>query len=112
MSKFRNELLALYEQKLKNKILESNKYLYIVEGLIKVLTYSEENNNNYEVIKNNVVQIMKQWVLYLQDAKKLLEKNNSLSPEDNLRLNQLLLILKAISSAVFEGLREEKKINV
>ena len=109
MSEFRNELLSLYEQKLKNKILESDKYLYIVEGLINVLTYSDENNNNYELIKNNIIQIMKQWVLYLREAKRLLEKNNSLLPEDNLRLNQLLLILKSISSAAFEGLKEENK---
>jgi hypothetical protein len=73
------------------------------------VTYSDSENNNYDIIKNTVIQIMKQWVIYLQEAKKLLEKNNSLSPEDNSRLVQLLLILKIISKAAFEGLNKNNK---
>jgi hypothetical protein len=90
-------------------MLGSEKYLYIVEGLINVVTYSNNENNNYDIIKNTIVQIMKQWVIYLQEAKKLVEKNNSLSPEDNSRLNQLLIILKSISKAAFEGLNDNNK---
>jgi hypothetical protein len=74
-----------------------------------VVTYSSNENNNYDIIKNTIVQIMKQWVIYLQEAKKLVEKNNSLSPEDNSRLNQLLIILKSISKAAFEGLNDNNK---
>ena len=106
MSELRMDLLSLYNQKLRDKMLESSKYLYIVEGLINVLTYSNNENNNYDIIKNTIIQIMKQWVIYLQEAKKLLEKNNSLSPEDNSQLNKLLLILKIISKAAFEGLNK------
>ena len=109
MSQLRIDLLSLYNQKLRDKMLESSKYLYIVEGLINVVTYSDNENNNYDIIKNTIIQIMKQWVIYLQEAKKLLEKNNSLSPEDNSRLNQLLLILKIISKAAFEGLNKNNK---
>jgi len=109
MSQLRIDLLSLYNQKLRDRMLESSKYLYIVEGLINVVTYSDSENNNYDIIKNTVIQIMKQWVIYLQEAKKLLEKNNSLSPEDNSRLNQLLLILKIISKAAFEGLNKNNK---
>ena len=109
MSELRMDLLSLYEQKLKNRMLGSEKYLYIVEGLINVVTYSNNENNNYDIIKNTIVQIMQQWVIYLQEAKKLVEKNNSLSPEDNSRLNQLLIILKSISKAAFEGLNDNNR---
>ena len=110
MSELREDLYSLYEQ-LKNKLLESDKYLFIVEGIINVVSYSDENNNNYELIRNIIVKIMSFWVLYLHEAKKLLEKNNNLSPEDNSQLNKLLLILKSISKSVFDGLCE-KNINI
>jgi len=108
MSELREDLLTLYEQKLKNKILESEKYLYIVEGIVTVVSYSN-NNNNYEIIKNTIIKIMGFWVLYLQEAKKLIEKNNSLSPQDNKQLSELLIILKNISKAAFDGLSEGNK---
>ena len=110
MSELRLDLLSLYETKLKNKLLDNSKYLYIVEGIITVVTYSEKNKNNYDIIKNTIVSIMKLWVISLQEAKTLLEKNNQLAPEDDKKLNELLLILKQISKAAFEGLYEENKI--
>ena len=110
MSEFRLDLLSLYETKLKNKILDNSKYLYIVEGIITVVTYSEKNKNNYDIIKNTIVSIMQLWVISLQEAKTLLEKNNQLSPEDDKKLNELLIILKNISRAAFEVLFEDNKI--
>ena len=110
MSEFRLDLLSLYETKLKNKILDNSKYLYIVEGIITVVTYSDKNKNNYDIIKNTIVSIMQLWVISLQEAKTLLEKNNQLSPEDDKKLNELLIILKNISRAAFEGLFEDNKI--
>ena len=108
MSELSNDLLSLYENKLKNKLLENKKYLYIVEGIISVVTYSN-NNNNYDVIKNTIISIMKVWILYYHQAKNILEKNNGLSPEENFSLNQLLIILKSISKSIFENLNEDNK---
>ena len=109
ISELREDLLILYEQKLKNKILTNKNYLEVVEGLIQVITYSDNNNNKYEIIKNTIIEIMKSWVLDLQEAKKLIEKNNSLSPEHNEILEKLLIIIKSISKAAFEGLCENNK---
>ena len=109
ISESRKDLLILYEQKLKNKILENKNYLDIVEGLIKVITYSDNDNNKYEIIKNTIIEIMKSWVLDLQEAKQLIEKNNSLSPEHNQILEKLLIIIKTISKAAFEGLCENNR---
>ena len=115
MSELRKELLILYEQKLKNNILKSEKYLDIVEGIIKVVTYTDDKNNDkdndYNIKKAIVIQIMKSWVLNLAEAKQLLEKNNSLSPEESNILMKLLIILKTISKAIFEGL-SKKNINI
>ena len=108
MSELREELLVLYDIKVKNKLLESEKYLRMAEGIISVITFSD--NDNFEAIKNRVITIMKSWVIYLQEAKTLLEKNNALSPEDTSKLSELLIILKSISRAAFEGLSEENKV--
>ena len=56
---------------------------------------------------------MKPWILYLDEAKKLYEKNenniNILSKDDYERLNHLLIILKYSSRAAFEGLNDDSK---
>ena len=110
MSEIRNDLLSLYENKLSKKLLESSKYLYIVEGIITVVTYSNGNNtNNYNIIKNTIISLMKVWILNYKAAKSLLEQNNGLSPEQNENLNHILIILKGISKAAFEGLNDENK---
>ena len=103
MFQLREDLFSLYE-KFKDRLLESDNYLFIVEGIINVISYSDENNNNYEIIKKTIVKIMSFWVLYLHEAKNLLQKNNNLSPEINSQLNKLLLILKSISKSIFDGL--------
>ena len=107
MSELKEDLISFYEQKLKNKILDNDKLLYIVEGIVTVISYSNKNNNNYEMIKNILIKIMNPWVHYLKKAKELLEQNNSLSPEDCQNLIKLLLILKEISRAAIEGLYED-----
>ena len=111
MSGLREYLLALYKNKLKDNILNNDKILFIVEGIIYVLTFSKKENEkeNYNRIKYDLVQIMQQWVLYLQQAKKVLEQNNIFSPEQNNNVNQLLIILKSISSSAFDSLLESHK---
>ena len=111
MSGLRDYLLALYKNKLKDNILNNEKILFLVEGIIYVLTFSKKENEkeNYNRIKYDLVQIMQQWVLYLQQAKKVLEQNNIFSPEQNDIVNHLLIILKAISSSAFESLLESHK---
>ena len=113
MSGIREYLLELYKNKLKDNILKNDKNLYLVEGIIYVITFSKKENEkeNYDRIKYDLVQIMKQWVLYIQQAKKILEQNNIFSPEQNSNVNQLLIILKSISSSAFESsLQSHKKI--
>ena len=111
MSELREGLFNLYESKLKNKMLDNSKYYNIVEGLVLVITYStkEKAQQNYNIIKASLVKIMTQWVLFIQQAKAVLEKNNILSPEENNKVNELLIILKAISNSAFEGLLDAHK---
>ena len=111
MSELRDNLLILYENKLKNKILDNDRYLYIVEGMVYVLTFSKKENEkeDYNKIKSSIVEIMKTWVLYIQKAKNILEQNNNLTPEQNDNVNELLIILKSISLPAFESLLESHK---
>ena len=111
MSDLRDNLISLYENKLKNKILENDKYLYIVEGIVLVISFSkkEKEKEDYNKIKFSLVEIMKTWVLLLQKTKQILEQKNGLSPEENNNVNELLIILKSISSSAFESLIESHK---
>ena len=104
MSESRKILISLYDNKIKNRIFENEKYLFILEGLTIAITYSEKNKDDYNEIKQGLIHIMSDWVLALQEAKKILEKNNIFSPEENSKVNKLLVILKSISSSAFEGL--------
>ena len=113
MSELKVDLLSLYNDKLKNNILLNEKYLDIIEGLTEVVTYTnnnnKDNNNDYELIKNCVIEIMKPWVLYLQEAKKMIENNNSLSKKDEQNLNILLIILKYTSKSAFDGMSKKNQ---
>ena len=113
MSELRQDLIYLYENKIKNNILSDEKFLYLLEGLAIAISYSDKKkeNENYEIIKASIVKLMEQWVLYLQQAKDALDKNNSFSPEETNNLNKILTILKSISGSAFESLcRSHKKI--
>ena len=109
MSEFKNDLMTLYNNKLKDSALLNEKYLDIIEGLIEVICYSEKNDNiNNDIIKKGIIEIMKPWVLFLKEAKKLYEKDNINISKDNYKsLNNLLIILKYASRAIFEGLKTQ-----
>lgn len=112
MAEFKMTLLKLYNDNLKDKILLNEHYLDIIEGLTEVITYSkkdEKNNNDYDIIKKCVIEIMRPWVGYLKEAKQLLEKSNIISDKDNKNLNILLVILKFTSKSAFDGLSEKNK---
>jgi hypothetical protein len=109
MSEFKLDLMSLYNDKLKNNALLNDKYIDIIEGLIEVVCYSEpKDNSNNDVIKKCIIEIMKPWVIYLKDAKKLFEsENNKISKENYKSLNSLLIIIKYTSKSIFEGLKGE-----
>ena len=111
MSEYKIDLMSLYNEKLKNNVLLNDKYIEIIEGLIEVVCYSEKNDkNSNDIIQKCIIEIMKPWVLYLKDAKKLFEKeNNSISKENYKSLNNLLIIFKYTSKSIFEGLTSENK---
>ena len=113
MSELRNDLISLYNEKLKNKLITNNKYLYFAEGLTEIIAYSNNNNDNdnkeYELIKKALVEILKPWVSYLQEAKNLIEKNINLSNDNREKFNGLLIILKYISKSAFEGLNDKNQ---
>ena len=119
MSEFKIDLMSLYNEKLKNNVLLNDKYIDIIEGLIEVVCFSEKNNNTSnnnddDIIKKCIVEIMKPWVLYFKEAKKLFDGNNNINniSKDNYKsLNNLLIILKYTSKAIFEGLKNEN-INI
>ena len=106
MSELRQDLIYLYENKIKNNILSDEKFLYILEGLAIAISYSDKKkeNENYEIIKTSIVKLMEQWVLYLQQAKDALDKNTSFSTQEINNLNKILTILKSISGSAFESL--------
>ena len=113
MSELRKDLIYLYENKIKNNVLANEKYLYILSGLTIAVSYTDkkQEKENYDIIKKSLVQLMNQWVIYLQQAKTALEKNNIFSPEEEENLNKILTILKTISSSAFESLyKSHKKI--
>ena len=111
MSDIKLNLITLYNEKLKDKILLNNKYLDILEGLIEVITYSKNNddNNDDEIIKKSLVEIMKPWVFYLQKAKELIEINKSLPNKDKDKFNDLLIVFKYASKSAFDGLSTKNK---
>jgi hypothetical protein len=110
MSEFKVDLMGLYNDKLKNNALLDEKYIDIIEGLIEVICYSNKDitSQNDDIIKKCIIEIMKPWVLYLKDAKKLFENDNTkISKENYDSLNQLLIILKYTSKSIFEGIDEK-----
>ena len=110
MSEFKVDLMGLYNDKLKNNALLDEKYIDIIEGLIEVICYSNKDNisQNDDILKKCIIEIMKPWVLYLKDAKKLFENDNTkISKENYDSLNQLLIILKYTSKSIFEGIDEK-----
>ena len=111
MSESRQFLMSLYENKIKNNILDNEKYIYILEGLSIAIAYSDKDKEkeNFEIIKKYLIQIMSQWVLGLYEAKNILEKNNIFSPEENDRFCKILSILKSISEGAFESLCDSHK---
>ena len=111
MSEFKIDLMGLYNDKLKNNALLDEKYIDIIEGLIEVVCYSDKKETNIskndDIIQKCIIEIMKPWVLYLKEAKKLFENNNiKISKANYDSLNQLLIILKYTSKSIFEGINE------
>ena len=111
MSEKKINLISLYDKEFKDKILLSEKYLDIIEGLLEVITYSKNDNDTKddEIIKKSIVEIFKPWFLYLQEAKKLIDNNTSLHGKDKNKFNDLLIILKLTSKAAFDGLSNKNK---
>ena len=44
LSKSKDDLIKLYNQTIKDKVLLNNKYLPILSGLVEVICYSNDNN--------------------------------------------------------------------
>ena len=110
MSEFKLDLMSLYNKKLKNNVLVNDKYIDIIEGLIEVICYTYSDNNN-DIIKKCIIEILEPWVLYLKEAKKLFENNNNKISEDNYKtLNNLLIIIKYTTRSMFEGLNKDNRI--
>ena len=111
MSEFKIDLMSLYNEKLKDNVLLNDHYLDIIEGLVEVICYSEKNDNDTsDLIKKCIIEIMKPWMLYLKEAKKLFEKDNIKISKNNYKsLNNLLKVHKYITRAIFEGLKNENQ---
>ena len=111
MSEFKNDLLILYNNKLKKSILLNKNYLYIIEGLVEVLVYSNNDENDYDIIKKNIIEILKPLILYLNEIKNIIEENEILSHEDSKKLEELLNILKYLSISIFNSINQNN-INI
>ena len=46
----------MYENNIKNKVLNNNKYLSVLRGLVKIICYSKGN----EDLEKNIISIFKQ----------------------------------------------------
>ena len=82
LSKSKDDLIKLYNQTIKDKVLLNNKYLPILSGLVEVICYS--NDNNEQEIEKNLINIFQQWFLYLIEA-----KNKSLIPNIQLSSKEM-----------------------
>ena len=108
-SKNKNVLIDLYNNKIKNNVLAHTKYLPILEGIVEVICYN--NNGNGQEIGNYLIDIFKQWVLFLIEAKnKSMLQNVQFSSEEMEKLIELLIVLKSISKSAFDGLSKENFI--
>ena len=109
LSKSKDDLIKLYNQTIKDKVLLNNKYLPILSGLVEVICYS--NDNNEQEIEKNLINIFQQWFLYLIEAKdKSLIPNIQLSSKEMEKLIELLIVLRNITKSSFEGLSKSNFI--
>ena len=109
LSQNKNDLIQLYNESIKNNVLDNDKYLAIFNGLIEVICYGNENEQD---IEKNLINIFQQWVIFLIEAKnKAMNPNSELSAKEIEKLIELLVILKNISRASFEGL-SGKNLNI
>ena len=102
-------MIDLYNNKIINNILNNSKYLPILEGIVEVICYN--NNNGNAEIGNNLINIFKQWVLFLIEAKnKSMSQNVQFSSEEMEKLIELLIVIKTISKSAFDGLSKDNYI--
>ena len=98
--------MNLYNTKIKDKALINLKYLSLQEGIIQVICYSSAENYNKESIRANIVEMMKTWIIYLNEVEKKIttQDPSNLSKQEILAIIQLLDVLKSFSRGCFEGL--------
>ena len=112
--KEKNELINLYHKKLENNVLNYDDLIFVIDGIVEALAYSdveeninEENQNennsvDYDYIKTNLEEILKPWTTYLKIAKEHLERNIKLSIDDSNKLANIIRIISSISKSAFE----------
>lgn len=106
LSTKKHDLVNLYNTKIKDKALVNLKYLSLQEGIIQVICYSSAENYNKESIRANIVEMMKTWIIYLNEVEKKItaQDPSNLTKQEILAILQLLDVLKSFSRGCFEGL--------
>ena len=86
--------MNLYNTKIKDKALINLKYLSLQEGIIQVICYSSAENYNKESIRANIVEMMKTWIIYLNEV----EKKITTQDPSNLSKQEILAIIQSYMS--------------
>jgi hypothetical protein len=56
----------VYDEKLKDKILQDNNLINVVEGIVDVVSSNDESNE----LKKDIVYLLNPWIGYLIEGKK------------------------------------------
>ena len=106
--------VSKYNEKIRDNAFQNENYLSILEGIVEILCYSTDENPNTTEIKQNLIEIFKVYVSYLEQARKKIEiqRTNGTSEFTNKDINtliSLLIIIKTITKSAFESLNEQNK---
>ena len=102
----KQDLVNLYNTKIREQVLLNEKYIAIQEGIIEVVCYSSAENYNKETIRQNLVEMMKTWIAYLNEVEKKITTQNpaNLSSQEIDIIGKLTGVLKSFARGFYEGL--------
>lgn len=92
--------MNFYNTKIKEKALNNENYLNILEGIVEVICYGD----NETEIKEYIVNIMTIWVVYFSEAKTKSESEIALTDKELNQIIDLLKVIKVIIRAAYKQL--------
>ena len=98
------QLLNVYDERIKEKILINDKYIFLAKGIINCIINSNDINN-LELIQKNLVRILSYWVNFMNEIINKINQNNNVifSEKDLGQIMNLLTIIKELSQSYLEN---------